>query len=627
MNGGNVKGLLFGALLLAILAGGFVAYRTFGPTGGSDPNADSGKENLGELREVPFIFWGGDVATFEANGGLETTPDSLLGKHGLKVKLTPGDDFDKQVENYLANKSPFLRGTLSMLGQASDKLTAKAETTPVVFLQLTWSAGDHMVGRAPIKKLDDLKGKRIALQKSGPHVGMLHDILRTARLEWRDITVVWTDDVSGDKGPAAKFRSDPTIDACFVITPDMVELTSAPETGGVESIGEGTKSSIKGAHVVVSTAHMSRSIADVYACRKDFYDKNRAWVNRFVAGYLKACEELMDVKKKAETAKQTGKKDEAAETRYQKAIQLAQKIWGADPQFKDQVKKEDDVDGLISDAVFVGLPGNEAFFKNKGNLTGFPFKLKQAVRLPADPAKEPLKDNPREFLAAELDYPSLRKLGDLRGKEITGGRIGKIELGEKQDEQTIFSFKISFEPDQSVFPDEKYRDDFQRALELASLFGNTVVAIRGHADPSLMVQETISGGRKMGVIETKGDTWIDTKTSKPINFEKIDEVLSFLDRTPGLIGVDTKQAPAKMVKNLQRLSDERSAKVRQTVIDFAKRHGLVLDESQFRSKGEGVRKALGIGTRPRSDFAANRRVEFSIIKVPLKDVGPDGFDL
>src|SRR5438105_12400937 len=76
----------------------------------------------GTMLEVPFIFWGGDVATFHANGGLETAKDSLFDKQGIKIKLTPGDDFDKQVKNYLADKTPFLRGTLSMLGQASDEL-------------------------------------------------------------------------------------------------------------------------------------------------------------------------------------------------------------------------------------------------------------------------------------------------------------------------------------------------------------------------------------------------------------------------------------------------------------------------------------------------------------------------
>src|SRR5437016_2822477 len=84
-----------------------------------------------DLLDVPFILWGGDVATFHANGGLETKKDTLFQRHGLKLKLTRGDNFDEQVKNYLARKSYFLRGTFSMLGQASEKLSRDPGAQPV----------------------------------------------------------------------------------------------------------------------------------------------------------------------------------------------------------------------------------------------------------------------------------------------------------------------------------------------------------------------------------------------------------------------------------------------------------------------------------------------------------------
>src|SRR2546423_1603286 len=70
-----------------------------------------------EVLQVPCILWGGDVATFHANGGLDTKDGSLFAKHGLKIKLFREDDFSKQVQKYLKKESHFLRGTMSMLGQ------------------------------------------------------------------------------------------------------------------------------------------------------------------------------------------------------------------------------------------------------------------------------------------------------------------------------------------------------------------------------------------------------------------------------------------------------------------------------------------------------------------------------
>lgn len=93
----------------------------------------------GDTIKMPFIIWGGDVVTFHANGGLKTKGDSIYGKSGLKVELTPGDDFVQQVRDYLSGKSPFLRGTMRMMGMASEVIGKDPRTEGVMVLQMTWS--------------------------------------------------------------------------------------------------------------------------------------------------------------------------------------------------------------------------------------------------------------------------------------------------------------------------------------------------------------------------------------------------------------------------------------------------------------------------------------------------------
>ncbi len=632
----RAMGLVFCVIALAVLGAGAVAYKYWPAHGGSvsatmpgEPASDKSVEVIdlkplkpGEAVELPFIFWGGDVATFHANGGLETKPDSLYGKHGLNIKLTPGDDFDKQVDNYLEGKSPFLRGTLSMLGQASDKLTAKPETTPVVFLQMTWSAGDHLVGRAAFKNLKDqsLKGKKIALQEGGPHVGMLNDILRSTDLTWKDITVVWTKDVSGPKGPAELFRKDNSVDACFAISPEMFVLTSAPESGGVDSVGDGSKDSVRGAHVVVSTQHLSRSIADVYACRKDFFEKNRPIVERIVAGYLKATEELVDAKKK-------GAGDKAANERYQADIKLAQDIWGKDAALKDAVAKAEDVDGLISDAVFVGLPGNESFFKAKGNLSGFAFKQSQALVLAADPAKDAFKEYPKPFKGPDLNYGDIRKLGDLHGKVPGQARFTNIEVKGGEADQEIYSFVIKFQPDQDKFPEAEYGAKFQRVLELASLFGNCMLVSSGHADPSAnMVPHFVMAAKTAGILKVEDGSY--TFEGKKVDLTNTKEVLAILAKNPNLTSTESgeKIRIQDSVNALQKLSDKRAEGVRKSVVDYALHKNLILEQSQMKAHGYGVTESIGYPPGEETG-EKNRRVEFKLMKVPAKDVNTDEFDL
>ncbi len=122
--------------------------------------------------------------------------------------------------------------------------------------------------------------------------------------------------------------------------------------------------------MVNSTQQMSRSIADVYAVRRDWFDANKEWVEKFVAGYLKGTEELVAMRK---SFQDTNKMSDA----YKEILTMSQRTFGAD------VLPTLDVDahGLLMDCTFVGLPGQIAFFRDSGNLSGFENKMSEALDL------------------------------------------------------------------------------------------------------------------------------------------------------------------------------------------------------------------------------------------------------
>ncbi len=94
-------------------------------------NVKVGDVKPSKVIDTPFLFWGGDVATFIANGGAkETKKDTLFAKQGLELNLIPGDDFVGQVKNYLEGKTPLLRGTMSQIGQASEVLGQDPQDAP-----------------------------------------------------------------------------------------------------------------------------------------------------------------------------------------------------------------------------------------------------------------------------------------------------------------------------------------------------------------------------------------------------------------------------------------------------------------------------------------------------------------
>lgn len=560
--------------------------------------------------EVPFIIWGGDVATFYANGGLTTKPNTIFQKQGLDLKLVPGDNFVEQVRRYVSGKTPFLRGEMQMIGLASEVIGNDPRTKPVVFLQMTWSAGDHLVAREGIKSLDDLKGKKIAIQKGGPHVGMVDEILRRVKLTWDDITVVWADDLTGAKGPAELFRKDPTIDACTVISPDMIGLT-----GGLDSKGTGAEGTIKNAHVAISTATMSRSIADVYACRKDFYDAHRDTVQKFAAGYLKACEDLVGMKNEYNEKGQSPK--------YMDVLKLTQTIYGPETIPTLEV----DAHGLVSDATFVGLPGNVSFFTDKGNLVGFDKKQQAVLDLAVGQGYAKVRSG---FFGPDFDFSQLAKTGGLTATATAGTaeRFGEgvdMFADDQLEENTLYQFTIGFEPNQNTFSADVYGPEFLRAIEAASTFGNAVIAVRGHADPTKTLVDLIQAGMANGTIKrsgTKGN-YSYFLNGKPLDLSQTQAVVDLIDKGAFVSGTTNPRETMQAALNLSRT---RAEAVRDAILAYAASNEYRIDPSQLQPVGVGVREPLVPKPTNIEEAKQNMRVEFRVLKVPAEVVKQGDFD-
>ncbi len=564
--------------------------------------------------QVPFITWGGDMATFHANGGLRTKPGTIFKKLGLDLKLVPGDDFVQQVRDYVSGKSPLLRGTFRMIGMASEVIGSDPRTKGVVIFQMTWSAGDHMVARAGIKTITDLKGKTIALQKGGPHVGMLDDVLKTAQLGWDDVNVTWAEDLMGDKGPAEMFRKNGRIHACFVISPDMIGLC-----GGLRETGSGAEGTVRGARVLVSTAELSRSIADVYVCRKDFYDANKEFVTKFVAGYLKACEEVIDLKKQYEAR---------GSAKYMGLLKLTQEIYG-----KEAIPTlEEDAHGLLCDCTFVGYPGQVAFFTQKGNLHGFEAFQKSALDLAVGRGYAGVRAG---MFPSGLDYSSGVFLNYLTKTQMDRGERFRAEAVVREieelssgalDDRTIVSFTINFEPNQVTFGAEQYGVEYQRVIEVADKYGNAVIAVRGHSDPTKTLLELVKAGLTKGVLRRSGarGNYRYSLGGRPLSLEATDQLVRLIGegRFDGAAGHN----PRATMQAALNLSRKRSEAVRASVIAYAEGKGVQMDKSQIQPVGVGIREPFIAKPRNMDEARQNMRVEFRLIRIEAEATTASDFD-
>lgn len=565
-------------------------------------------------KRLPYITWGGDVATFLANGGLKTRENSVYGRLGLNFELVKGDDFVGQVRDYMSGKSPFLRGTPDMLGQASEVIGSDPRTKPVIFLQLTWSAGDHVVVRDYIHNINELvsKGrKRIAVQQGGPHVGLVYAMLTAAQAKREAVEIVWTKDLTGPNGPAEAFRKDPTLDAACVITPDMIGLT-----GGLEAKGSGAEGTIKGAHIVVSTQQMSRAIPDVYACRSDWYEKNHEFVDKFVAGYLKGCDDLVKLRKEfSTTTKLTGD--------YRNILQVAQTAFGKD------VIPTLEVDGhsLLLDAVFVGLPGQISFFNDKGNLNGYDAKAKVAIDLATSWG---YASNRMGFVPAQLDYEAIATLAGIKyeapkiTQRVTAESVNLFP-DSNLDDRTLLTFTINFDPNQNEFSADQYGAEFQRALQAASMFGNAVVAVRGHSDPTKTLVDLIKAGTAKDVIKRTGQqgAYQYFFGGKELDLSQT-EALTKLIAGGSFDGVNP--SPRETMQAALNLSLSRAESVKASIVKYAESKKINLDKSQIQPVGIGILEPVVPKPKNITEAKKNMRVEFRITRVPAEAIKSSDFD-
>jgi outer membrane protein OmpA-like peptidoglycan-associated protein len=575
-----------------------------------------------DVVQLPIITWGGDVVTAYANGGTTTAPDSIYGKFGLKLKIVNGDNFPQQVRDYLEGKSPYLRAELRMLTLASE-VAAKNNRKFTVILQETWSAGDWMVGRANFKTLNDLKpkaGKKLkgVLQKNGPHVGMVDDILKSAKATWEDVEIVWAEDLSGtDKSPLAMFQKDKTLDFCCVISPDMVTLTGGPTTVGTKQ-GE-VEGNVEGSHVVIGTPTMSRSLADVMAVDDEYLKAHRPEVEKFIAGYLKATQEVVE----GRAAYHKEAKGTEGKNYSNRVLRLAQALYGV-----DLIKTlEIEAAGLMDDATFVGLEGNIAFFKDKGNLSGFKPKLAGALDLVKGQGYTTDKYG---FTAADLDYQALAKLAGLKyttpsSKPIVAAAEGApLAATDGLDEGTFLTFSILFDLNETDFDPSQYRAQINDLFDKASLFGKARIVVRGHSDPSNVLREMVLAGKEKGLL--KKEMVPDGKGGQKEAYYFKGAALDINNTRAMIASIEggefeggTAHNPRQALATALTLSKQRAEAVRDALIKDAKDRGISLDPKQFEIQGFGIQDPVIPKPKPKGadgldEVRQNMRVEFRLVK-------------
>ena len=201
-----------------------------------------------------------------------------------------------------------------------------------------------------------------------------------------------------------------------------------------------------------------------------------------------------------------------------------------------------------------------------------------------------------------------------------------LSSGGELDDQTILSFTINFEPNQTEFSAVQYGAEFQRVIETSQRFGNAVVAIRGHSDPTKTLLDLVKAGLQKGVMKRSGSrgNYSYALKGRPLDLEATKNLAKLIES--GAFDGAQEFNPRETMQAALNLSKQRAEQVLGAVSKYASDKGVKMDASQIQPVGVGIREPFIAKPSNLNEAKQNMRVEFRIIRVPAEATNASDFD-
>ncbi|HYX51960.1 MAG TPA: phosphate ABC transporter substrate-binding/OmpA family protein [Candidatus Limnocylindrales bacterium] len=236
------------------------------PVSASDDNA--------EVR-VRVNVWVGCVGGLVANGGLDTAPDSIFAKKGLKVSFKIIDDWTEGASALATNNVDVMLTTLDVYAKDYGQFQEKGFGSHA-FLMVDWSRGaDGVIGKQGINSIEDLAGKTVAFAPYTPSHFLLWNGLKASGLSTEQRNEIFKNAVHTKDGiePAVLFAQE-KVDAAVAWDPDMSD-----------AVGKRA-----GAKKIYDTRVANRLIADILVVSDRFAAKHPQTLLKFSQGWLEGVE-------------------------------------------------------------------------------------------------------------------------------------------------------------------------------------------------------------------------------------------------------------------------------------------------------------------------------------------------
>jgi len=238
--------------------------------GGSDVSGDQGI--LGRPLKVGVVTWPGYAGGIVANDGFKPNKQCIYwNNHKLLVEFSLMEDVDARNKAFASGQVDVVWSTVDfwaneLPGFIDGGVKAKA------IMQVDWSrGGDAIVAAGNINRIEDLRGKKIALALFTPSHWLLESSLQNSSLDDQEQERIVKGIIGKVASPDARMDFVAgRVDAAVVWEPDVAEALSKRP----------------GAKVIVSTKTAANLIADLMVAREDFIKQHPDVIKAFVKGWF-----------------------------------------------------------------------------------------------------------------------------------------------------------------------------------------------------------------------------------------------------------------------------------------------------------------------------------------------------
>jgi NitT/TauT family transport system substrate-binding protein len=220
---------------------------------------------------VRVNIWVGCVGGLVANGGLDTAPDSIYSKKGLKVSFKIIDDWTEGAAALATNNVDVMLTTADVWAKDYAQFKARGFGAHAFFM-VDWSRGaDGVIAAQGINGLKDLAGKKVAFAPYTPSHFLLWTGLRGSGLSTQQRNQIFDQGIHTKDGiePATLFAQR-KVDAAVAWDPDMSDAVSKRS----------------GSRKIYDTHQANKLIADILVVSDRFAAQNPQTLNKFAQGWL-----------------------------------------------------------------------------------------------------------------------------------------------------------------------------------------------------------------------------------------------------------------------------------------------------------------------------------------------------